>query len=284
MINLIFFAGAIVCAIAFNHPIALGIGWLCAFAYSIKLNGRRAVVFNIMMAVLATLFAVVYASFNHFGVTEIGRNAIGNRYTLESFIVGIVIGVKADIVIMWLSCLLAVFTSDKVAFLLGRCSPRLSLMFSVLLRLVPRTKLEAKRIDSAQSAIGCGARQGSLPRRIRNGAREASQTITWAIDNAMLASDSMRSRGAKLQCRSAFSIYRFDKRDRALVIALFFLLSLLLAGVLLDQMSILYNPEIVMNRMTPLSWLFFAGYLVFCLLPLMLEIISEWNYERLRHG
>ena len=45
--------------------------------------------------------------------------------------------------------------------------------------------------------------------------------ITWMISALALESDSMRSRGSLLRGRTAFSIYRFDNRDRAFVIALF---------------------------------------------------------------
>lgn len=45
--------------------------------------------------------------------------------------------------------------------------------------------------------------------------------ITWMISALALESDSMRSRSSLLRGRTAFSIYRFDNRDRAFVIALF---------------------------------------------------------------
>jgi len=62
-------------------------------------------------------------------------------------------------VILWLSCLHAVFTTDKIVSLLGRVSPHLSLYLSILLRMVPRLNAQRRRIELAQRAIGRGKGQ-----------------------------------------------------------------------------------------------------------------------------
>ena len=55
VINLIYFAAAIVCTIWFHHPVFLGISYVCAFVYSVKLNGKRAVIFNLCLIPLIFL-------------------------------------------------------------------------------------------------------------------------------------------------------------------------------------------------------------------------------------
>ena len=45
-INLIYFTAAIGLAICFNHPVYVAISYAVAFAYSVKLSGKRAVIFN----------------------------------------------------------------------------------------------------------------------------------------------------------------------------------------------------------------------------------------------
>lgn len=282
MINVVYFVGVILCACFFDHPVALAIGWICAFAYSVKLNGLRALIFNLATLVLAAAFTLFFAGYNHFGITSLGHNFIGNTYTLESLVVGAVIGLKISIVLMWLSCMHAIFSSDKVVYLLGRISPMLSLLLALILRMVPRIKAEWRRVSIAQRGIGKGTMQGNVFMRIRNFFRIASITLTWFMESVVTTSDSMRSRGLGLRHRSAFSIYRFDGRDRAIVIVLFACVSLLVAGWMLDQMTIIYNPEIIMNRMTPLSSTFFIAYFIFCSLPLVLQIVSEWRFERAR--
>jgi len=90
----------------------------------------------------------------------------------------------------------------------------------------------------------------------------------------------MKCRGYTLKGRSAFSIYRFDYRDRGFVLAIFWCIAVLLMGVLLDQTRIMYDPEIILNRVTPLSWIFYSAYAFLCLLPMLLQMIGEKRFEQ----
>lgn len=220
-VNFLFFAAVIYGSVAFQHPVFLAISCLCAFAFSMKRNGKRAVIFNLCLLPLVVCFALYYSSYHHFGVTVLKQNFIGNNLTVESFVYGMVTGLRAAAVCMWLSCLFRVVSSDKVLYLFGRVSPRLSLFLTILLRFIPRIGREARKINLAQKGIGRGSNQGNLFRRLVNCLRMFSMLITWMISALALESDSMRSQGSLLRGRTAFSIYRFDNRDRAFVIALF---------------------------------------------------------------
>ena len=90
-VNFIFFAGVIAGTVAFQHPIFLAISFLCAFAYSIKRNGWKALVFNLVLLPLIAGFALYYSSYHHFGVTVLEQNMIGNNMTLESLVYGCVL-------------------------------------------------------------------------------------------------------------------------------------------------------------------------------------------------
>ena len=90
----------------------------------------------------------------------------------------------------------------------------------------------------------------------------------------------MKCRGYSLKGRTAFSIYRFDNRDRSFVIVVFACLVLQWMAVLLDQTDIYYNPRIILNRITPFSCLFYLSYAVFLLLPMGLQIAGEWKFRR----
>ena len=281
-VNFIYFAAVIAGMILFQHPIFLAISFICAFAYSVKRNGWKAVVFNTVLLPLVAAFALYYSSYTHFGVTVLDQNMIGNNMTLESLIYGFVLGITAAGVCIWFSCVYSVFTTDKVVYLFGKVSPRLSLFLAILLRMIPRIKKEAKKINTAQRGIGRGINQGNLFRRLRNCIRIFSMLITWTIESLTTASESMRSRGSSLRGRKAFSIYRFDNRDRAYVIGVFACLTVTLMGVMLKQMDMQYDPRIVFPAVTSMSWLFFAGYAVLCLMPLGLELWTEYQFRRAR--
>lgn len=281
-VNFLYFAAVIMGMITFQHPIFLAISFACAFAYSIKRNHWKALLFNLVTLPLIAAFALYYSSYHHFGVTVLRQNFIGNNMTLESLVYGFVLGTVLAGVCIWFSCVYSVFTTDKVVYLFGRVSPRLSLFLAILLRMVPRIKKEARKINTAQRGIGRGVNQGNLWQRARNCIRIFSMLITWTIESLSTASESMRSRGSSLRGRKAFSIYRFDNRDRAYVITLFTCLTVMIMGVLLKQTDILYDPRICMNPITSMSFLFYAGYGFFCLMPLMLELWTEYRFKKAR--
>ncbi len=280
-INLLFFAAALAAAVAFDHPACLLISFLCPFVYAAALRGWRTAAGNALLLPLAALFALYYASYHHFGVTELAASFTGNRLTLESLAFGFVIGVKVASVLLWLECVHAVVTSDKLIYLLGRVLPRLSLFLSIALRMAPRIRDCARRVGTAQRCIGRGPGQGDALRRLSRFFRCASIVVTWTLDDLVSTADSMRSRGYSLPGRTAFSLYRFDNRDRALVVALFACLTVLAAGAALDQMSALYAPAIVVNPVTPGSFLFYGDYLLLGLLPLLLQLVGERRARRL---
>ena len=87
----------------------------------------------------------------------------------------------------------------------------------------------------------------------------------------------MKSRGYTLRGRSAFSIYRFDNRDRFAVLILCALIVTMFAALSLDQTNIYYNPEIIFNRITFVSYIFYAVYFFFLLFP----VISQFNMKRI---
>ena len=278
-VNLIYFAAVLVGTVTFQHPVYLAVSVLSAFLYSVKRNGRRAVIFNLCLIPFIAAFALYYSSFHHFGVTVLRQNFIGNSITLESLVYGFVLGLTAASVMIWMSCVFSVLSTDKVVYLFGRISPRLSLFLAILLRMVPRCKQESRRIHTAQRGIGRGIDQGNLLRRIRNGLRIFSMLVTWMIDSLTIASESMRSRGSGLRGRTAVSIYRFDNRDRAYVIMLFTCLTVMLMAVLLGQTDMVYDPRILWKPITPMSWLFYAGYAAFCLMPVGLDIWTEYRFN-----
>lgn len=280
VINLIYFVAAIVCTIWFHHPVFLGISYICAFVYSVKLNGKRALIFNLCLIPLIFVYAAWYSYYNHFGITNLRQNFIGNHITLEAVVYGVVRGVTVAAVIMFFSCVFAVVSSDKVVYLFGRISPRLSLFLSIILRSVPRIRERAGKIEISREGIGKGVCQGNIFQRFFHGLSLVSIVITWTLEDFVESTVSMKSRGYSLRGRTAFSIYRFDNRDRSFVVMIFLCLTFVAAAIMLDQTEICYDPEIIMNPVTAMSFVFYGAYAVLLLLPVGLQIVGEMRYRK----
>ena len=102
------------------------------------------------------------------------------------------------------------------------------------------------------------------------------------ISALALESDSMRSRGSLLRGRTAFSIYRFDNRDRAFVIGLFVCITLTIMGVILGASKMWYNPRIIWRPLSGIGVVAAIGYLVLCLMPMGLETWTEYRFDKER--
>ena len=279
-LNLLFFVAVVAFTACWTRPGLVAVSFLCALAFSVRLRGPRAVAFGCALALCALAFAALFAMNVHFGVTNLARTPIGNSITVESLTCGVIVGLKVAAILEWLSCVLCVFTVDKVVFLLGRVFPKAAMMLAVVLRAVPVAGDRARKIAVAQSGIGKGPGQGNIPRRIANALRRASILISWSIERFVEMSDSMRSRGSALRGRTAYSLYRFDNRDRALAVVLVALVTVCAASTALGQTQMLFSPVIVLPKASSVGVAVFAAFLVLCLLPLALQTAGEASYAR----
>ena len=283
-INLLYFTAVLTGTILFRQPGFLCLSYVCAFLYLLKLRGLRALIPGLGLLPLALLYALWYGSYHHFGLTVLGVNFIGNQVTLESFLCGGTWAMVCVTAVLWMGCVHAVFTTDKIVYLLGRVSPHLSLYLSILLRTVPRLNKQRQRIELAQRGIGRGKGQGNIFQRMRNVLRRGSILLTWLIEGIVTTSDSMRCRGCSLRGRTAYSLYRFDGRDRSFVIGLCSLICVLLMALLLDQTMIRFAPQVVMMPITPMSCLFYAAWAALCLLPPVLELLGARRFRHLQQA
>lgn len=283
-INLLYFTAVLTGTILFRQPVFLCLSYVCAFLYLLKLRGLRALIPGLGLLPLALLYALWYGSYHHFGLTVLGVNFIGNQVTLESFLCGGTWAMVCVSAVLWMGCVHAVFTTDKIVYLLGRVSPHLSLYLSILLRTVPRLNKQRQRIELAQRGIGRGKGQGNIFQRMRNALRRGSILLTWLIEGIVTTSDSMRCRGCSLRGRTAYSLYRFDGRDRSFVIGLCSLICVLLMALLLDQTMIRFAPQVVMMPITPMSCLFYAAWAALCLLPPVLELLGARRFRHLQQA
>ena len=274
-LNLLLFVAVVAFTACWTHPGLVAVSFLCALAFSARLRGLRAVAIGCALALCALAFAALFAMNVHFGVTNLARTPIGNSITIESLTCGVLVGFKVTAILVWLSCALCVFTADKVVFLLGRVFPKAAMMLAVALRAVPVVGDRARKIAVAQSGIGRGPGQGSILRRTANALRRASILVSWSIERFVGMSDSMRSRGAALHGRTAYSLYRFDNRDRALAVILVALITVCAAATALGQTQMLFSPVIVVPKASSAGVAVFAAFLALCLLPLALQVAGE---------
>ncbi len=267
----------------FMHPVCLGVSLVSALVYIINLRGRKAVRFSLLfMLPMVLLAALVNPAFSHAGATILTYLPSGNPLTLESICYGLAAAAMLASVMIWFTCYNEVMTSDKFVYLFGRIIPALSLALSMTLRFVPKFIDQIKVVSEAQRCAGRDASEGNLFQRARNGLTVLSITITWSLENAIETADSMKSRGYGLPGRTAFSIYRFDSRDRDALLWLLFCGAYLISGWATGGLYFRYYPTMkgVAPGAFPVS--FMLVYLALCLTPVFLNVREGRKWTRLQ--
>jgi len=285
IINFYYFAVAILCAMFFLHPILSPVSLIIAVIYSIYLNGKKAVKFN-LLGMLPVMFFATIANplFNHAGITMLFYLENGNPVTLEAIVYGVASGCMLVTVIIWFSCYNAVMTSDKFIYLFGKIIPVLSLIFSMVLRFVPKFKMQIKVISNAQRCIGRDVSQGNIFSRIKNGLAILSIFITWVLENAIETADSMKSRGYGLKKRTAFSNFRFTQRDVILLCILSVCLIFIVAGIVLNITNMKFFPMIIINEITPISIMVYFAYLILLGVPIVIGVLEDIKWKYIQSG
>ena len=283
VVNLFYFVLVLTFSMVLMHPACLVISLVCACAYAVSLSGRRALRFGMVFMLLVLLLtAIINPAFNHAGATILAYLPSGNPLTLESLVYGLVAGMMLAAVVGWFSCFSAVMTSDKFVYLFGRVAPALSLILSMSLRFVPRFRAQLRAVADAQRCIGRDMSDGSVLQRVRQGVHMLSILITWALENAIETADSMKSRGYGLPDRTAFSIFRFGRRDRWVLLFLLAVGGYLTLGTVTGGLYMRYFPTVRGAAATPYFVSLLAAYGALCLMPLILNVREGLKWKAIQ--
>lgn len=283
LVTMLYFLLVLAITMLFLHPVALGISFLCAFAYAVHQNGKKALRFSLVfMLPMLVLTAMLNPLFNHQGATILGYLWNGNPLTLESIACGAAAALMLAAVVSWFSCFNTVMTADKLVYLFGRLAPGLSLILAMALRFVPRFGAQIRTIAAARQSLGRPVSAGSLLNRARHGLQLISILITWALENAVETAASMRGRGYGLPGRTAFSFFRFDRRDRTALAALAAGALYLGAGVWHGGLYFRFYPTIKGVAATPYTVSLFVVLAALCLMPLVVNITEDLRWKATR--
>ena len=277
LVNFLYFALVIGFSMVLTHPIAQGISLVCALIYAIQTDGVKAAIFCLKWCLpIFLLTAFINPAFSHEGITILMYFPSGNPLTLESLLYGLSAGTMLATVLLWFANFNRVITSDKFIYLFGRMIPALSLVLSMTLRFIPKFKAQLSAVTDAQKSIGRDPAQGSLWRRTKIAITILSIMVTWALENAIETADSMKSRGYGLPGRTAFSIYRFEDRDKLALLFLGFCGLYLLCGTISNAFGFLYFPRLRYVGINVVTMSFQFVFFILCIMP----VVLNWAEER----
>lgn len=261
------------------NPVCIMISFLCAFAYSVMLKGKKAVKTNLLYMLPVMIgTALINPVFNHEGVTILTYFPSGNPLTLESVLYGLFASMLLVCVICHFSCFNEIMTSDKLMYLFGKFIPSLSLVLSMTLRFVPRFLSEIKSIRNAQKCIYSADNRGIL-QKIKSGLSVLSAMTSWSLESSVETADSMRARGFGLHKRTAFSVFKITKRDISAIAVILFLGIYTVSAQLAGKMQFRFFPSVKYAPMSAFSISAFICFFALCAFPVIIEIggTVKWN-------
>ena len=205
-----FFIAVIVLTLLSYHPVILGLSFVLAASSMVVYLGFKALgqslAWLVPMAAIVVLFNTL---FNRRGATEL--LTVGQyTFTLESMLFGLSIALMLASVILWFRLYQEFMTSDRFLYLFAPLAPTMALSIVMVQRWIPLTKQRWLQIRSAGKMMngslaeyiqteearisGKGGKQSRL-KVFHSLTRSLSALMSWSMEDAIEAADSMQARG-----------------------------------------------------------------------------------------
>lgn len=276
MVNFIYFATVIGLSMFSSNIVFIGLSLLSSGTFMIMLKGKKALLNLVFAFPLFLACVAINTFFNHRGMTILFY-LMDNPITLESIMYGVCTGGMLLSVINWFVCYNAIMTSDKTTYLFGRLSPSISLIFTMVLRLVPKYNRQVKAIRNSMKCVGKDVTNGNLLQKTKNGLAIFSGLTTWALENGVDTADSMKARGYGLKGRTSFHNYKMVFRDFLFLGFCVVFIVLVALSIAIGANKTIYFPKIKIAEFSVLNIFGIIAYLFLCFMPIYTEI-----YERIK--
>jgi energy-coupling factor transport system permease protein len=278
IVNFTYFVIIISASMLFAHPIFIGISLISSIIYSILINKERSKKILMFGSITSVIVTLANGIFVHKGITVLFF-VKGNPITLESILYGALSGCMMLSVVMWFACYNEIVTSDKFIYIFGKALPSIALVISMTLRLIPKLIEQTKVIAKSQQVLGLDYSEGNIFMKLKSCMRIISILVTWALEDAVLTADSMKSRGYGLKGRTNFSIFVFIKRDGILLTIILVILVLLVTGYMKGLGTLMFYPSIAHIDFNLNSVVRYLSFMVISIIPIIIEIMegNKWK-------
>lgn len=263
-------------AMFIQNPIILLTALFCSvmlYTISFRKISAKTLIFWVILFVL---ISIINPIFSHKGETVL-LFINGRAITLEAFLYGINNGLMILAVMIEFLVFSKIMTSDKIMYMFGKISPRLSLLLSMSLRYIPLYRQQAGIINNTQKTMGL-YKENNIIDNIKSGLRVCSSLITWSLEASVDTADSFVARGGELRHRSSFSLFRFRKNDTILIIASIMLFSAVISAQAMGLLAIDYYAsgnffsKLNFNLLTAAAY---SAYFILSIIPFILEILAR---------
>ncbi len=224
--------------------------------------------------ILFVLISLINPLFSANGNTVI-FTYFSRPFTLEALVYGMCAATVFCGALQWLSCFGALFTEEKFVSLFSGISPSVTLLFAMVLKLIPELRQKLKRIKEDRKRICKGAAEGVIG-KTGVSAENLSALTGWALESAADTAASMNARGFGGGKRTSYAKYRFRARDAILFVIILLDDGFIAAALLNGGASAMFYPRI---DMAAASGSVLAAYALLMLLPVIIWISETLKWH-----
>ncbi|MCK9470605.1 MAG: energy-coupling factor transporter transmembrane protein EcfT [Bacilli bacterium] len=276
---LIYFISNILITMLTKNPVFIMLSFVSIIIFSLIIKSPNKLLKNILfmfaIIIIATLTNPFFNSLGKTVIFTIGKT----EFSLEAMSYGFFTALMIIAVVLWFRNYNLIMTSDKFLYLFSKYFPNLSLIISMVLKLIPELLIKLKDYDYAQKVIGIYAKRGFI-KKLKNKFLILGSLFSYAIEDSLQSAISMKARGYGLKEKTHFTTYKFRLRDFTFA---FLTISLTLSIFILSYDTIInfsFYP-----RMSELSFdnLSIISYGLFLLLANLASILHlkekiKWHY------
>ena len=265
-----------------NYPLLIGISAVGAAAFFVMRNGITHGRTHIFFFILFMILALANPLMSHNGATVLFV-LNDNPVTLESLLYGVNSAAMIVGVLYWFRSFTQIMTSEKLLYLTGAVSPKISLVLSMALRFVPLYGKQSRRINDAQTAMGL-YKDDNIIDDIRGRMRVFSVLITWALENGIITADSMAARGYGTGRRTNMKRFRFTVQDAVMILLSLALLGTAAVSAARGSLDFTFYPAIKAKAPDTLGICGLVAYFLLILIPFIVETEVKLKWKYLRSG
>lgn len=259
-------------------PVIIALSLFGAIMFYFVRNGLKGAVSHLYFLGMLIIMTLINPLFSHNGATVLFVMN-NNPITLEAMLYGLSASAAIISAVYWFRSFSQIMTRDKLLYLFGKLTPKLSLVLSMALRYAALFAQQAKKIRQSQQALGLYT-DGNIIDRIKGNLRVFSVMLTWSLENGIITADSMAARGYGTGKRTHFSVFRFKGSDGVLIAVTLLLFAAVCTGIGGGALNFDFYPVIRTSEPSLLSTVSFIAYGILVLLPSAIEIKEalKWKY------
>ncbi len=260
------------------HPVIIILSFIGSAALLVTLEKRPHLKLHLSFFLLFLVMSLINPIWYHNGVTVLFV-VNDSPITLEALLYGVFAAGMILGVLYRLRTFTMIMTADKLMYVFGRFSPKLSLILSMALRYVPLMRTQTGKIRRTQKALGI-YRGDNIADTLKGEVRIFSIMATWSLENGIITADSMAARGYGEHRRTSFSIFRFGKGDILFLILCIIPTALIIWSFAAGEVNFSFYPAMSGISDSPLAVTCYAAYGFLSCLPIILEWKEElrWKY------